>query len=65
MFIDYNKDGFVNSSDENAARNITQVTLKFIKISANTPLAPAVRDAGDHGSTGCDIGGCDDRHVGQ
>ena len=37
--FDYNKDGFVNSSDENAARNNGE-TIKFIKIAANTPLAP-------------------------
>ncbi len=37
--FDYNKDGFVNSSDENAARN-NGATIKFIKIAANTPLAP-------------------------
>ncbi len=36
---DYNKDGFVNSSDENAARG-NGATIKFIKIAANTPLAP-------------------------
>ena len=36
---DYNKDGFVNSSDENAARG-NGGTIKFIKIAANTPLAP-------------------------
>ncbi len=37
--FDYNKDGFVNSSDENAARN-NGTTVKFIKIAANTPLVP-------------------------
>ncbi len=37
--FDYNKDGFVNSSDENAARN-NGATVKFIKVAANTPLAP-------------------------
>ncbi len=36
---DFNKDGFVNSSDENAARG-NGATVKFIKIAANTPLAP-------------------------
>ncbi len=36
---DFNKDGFVNSSDENAARG-NGATIKFIKIAANTPLAP-------------------------
>ena len=37
--FDVNKDGFVNSSDESAAR-ANSATLKFIKIAANTPLAP-------------------------
>ncbi len=37
--FDFNKDGFVNSSDENAARG-NGATVKFIKIAANTPLAP-------------------------
>ncbi len=37
--FDYNKDGFVNSSDENAARG-AGATIKFIKIASNTPLAP-------------------------
>ncbi len=37
--FDYNKDGFVNSSDENAARGLGAL-IKFIKIAANTPLAP-------------------------
>ena len=36
---DFNKDGFVNSSDENTARG-SGTTIKFIKIAANTPLAP-------------------------
>ncbi len=38
--FDVNKDGFVNSSDENTAR-ANYATLKFIKIVGNTPLAPA------------------------
>ena len=36
--FDYNKDGFVNSSDENSARS-SGVIIKFIKIAASTPLA--------------------------
>ncbi len=37
--FDYNKDGFVNSSDENAARG-SGVTIKFIRIPDNAALAP-------------------------
>ena len=37
--FDFNKDGFVNSSDENTARD-NGARIKFIKIAANTPLAP-------------------------
>ncbi len=37
--FDYNKDGFVNSSDENSARS-SGVIIKFIKVAASTPLAP-------------------------
>ncbi len=42
--FDVNRDGFVNSSDESAAR-ANSATLKFIKISANTPLAPDAASA--------------------
>ncbi len=36
---DYNRDGFVNSSDENAARS-GNTAMKFIKVASNAPLAP-------------------------
>ncbi len=36
---DFNRDGFVNSDDEDTARSNTG-SLGFIKITANTPLAP-------------------------
>ncbi len=37
--FDFNRDGFVNSSDESLARS-NAGSLRFIKIPANTPLAP-------------------------
>ena len=51
--IDFNRDEFVNSTDENAARASSE-SLSFIKVLTNTAIGSRLgpRRAGDHGVVG-------------